>query len=1093
MLKRIFFLIAIVFSANLVVLGQVTTSAMGGFVKSAAGEPLVGATVTATHVPTGSVHTTVARTNGRFDISNMTPGGPYTISVSFVGYQTFVRNDVYLALGENSKQDFQLGGNAVELTSVVVAATRAAAAQGKGGMETTIGRDKMTNMPTVSRNITDYLRATPQAKLGTTEGSITIAGQNNRYNAFYVDGAVNNDVFGLAASGTNGGQANVAPISMDAIDQIQVVISPFDASLGNFTGGGINAITRSGTNTVTGSAYYLFRNEKLAGKTPTGPKENAVKFPPFKNQTYGFRIGGPIVKNKIFFFLNGEMQRDNRPQPFQVSNYRGNTNEAGLNALADYLRNTYGYDPGGFANNAETVKADRIVAKLDFNLNPKNRLSVSYRYNNGERYNATSSSSSTINFYNDGYLFPSTSHSASAELKTSLKRGASNKLLVTYTNVKDDRGPQGGAFPRVSITDGSGSIIFGPDNSSTINLLTQKNYTLFDVYKIPLGKHGLSVGTDNELNDVYNAFIQNTFGNYAYASLADFYNNAKPSTYQVGYSLIDNKTDETTAAAAAFKTLKLGFFVNDEIKVNDKLTLNLGVRGDYFSFLTTPLTDDVTNNVSLPVFEANYDMQGARSGQKPKIPVSISPRFGFIYKMPEEKLTLRGGVGLFTGRVPLVWPGGIYNSNGISVGGFSANANQNANLLNTIRFRADPYNQWRPSDFPGFSTTAKGALNLISKEFKLPKLFRISLAADKQLGKGWTATIEGLFNKNINEIYYTNFNIAPPTLTSVAPGSHTVYNATNTLVIPGFAANPYDNGVLLRNATGSKGYSYNFSGTIDKRFASNWSVTVSYSYGASVVVHEQTSSVNYSQWRFVESVNGRNFLGRSISDFDQGHRIFAYASKKFEYWQKKLATTISLVYNGQSGQPFSYVYGTNGVVRDAAQSGGFSSDLVYVPTSTEVNSMTFLSNTVNGVTYTQADQRAAFDAFISGNKYLNKSRGTFADRNADRLPFQHVIDLKLAEDVNFKIAGKTYQFQITYDIFNFTNMLNRAWGKTYFLLNDQYRLLEFGGYVSTTNLTPQYRFNPTLAQPQSIANISTSSAPSFSPRWTSQLGIRFNF
>lgn len=1086
-LRKVLYLI-LIFSIPVFTIAQVTSSSMNGFVKGTGNQFLTGATITAIHMPTGTKYTTQTSTGGKFDFTNLNPGGPYSVVVTYVNYSKITRDDVYLTLGENSRQDFQLSTQATELTTVTVAGNKNQR-QGKGGTETNIGRDRMANLPSVNRNITDFLRAVPQAKLATTEGSISIAGQNNRYNAFYIDGALNNDVFGLAASGTNGGQANIAPISIDAIDQVQVVISPYDVSLGGFTGGGINAITRSGTNTITGSAYYLFRNEQLSGKTPTGIKSNATRFGAFENKTYGFRVGGPIIKNKLFYFLNAELQRDQRPQPFDTSKYGGATKGPALLSLSDYLKNTYKYDAGGFIDNPEQVKANRIVGKLDWNINEKNKLSISYRYNKGERYNTSTSSTSTINFYNDGYIFPTKTNSASIELRSTISKATSNRLLLTYANVIDDRSPLGQHFPRVSITDGAGTIVFGSENSSTINLLTQKNYSLFDVLRYNAGKHSFYFGTDDELNNAYNAFIQNTYGNYQYNNLKDFYDNSKPRQYQVGYPLIDNISNETTAAAAKFKTLKLGVFAGDDYKPTDNLTLDYGIRVDYFTFITDPATDKFTNDSALSKFGRYYNLKGARSGLKPTIPVSLSPRIGITYRIPEENITIRGGVGLFTGRIPLVWPGGIYNNNGINQGSFTASSSQNPAALDIIRFRSDPNNQYRAQDV-NISLT-KGPLNLISKEFKLPKIFRTSLAVEKSLGNGWTTTVEGLFSKNINETYYTNLNILPPTLMSKGPGSHNVYNAPNTIPITANGRNPYDNAVLLSNAEGiSKGYSYNLTFTIDKRFSKGFALNANYGYGDAVVVHEPTSSVNYSQWRFMETANGRNFIQRSVSDFSPGHRIFAYVSKKFSYVHDYLATTVSLVYTGQSGALFSYVYGTNSVIRDADASGGFSSDLVYIPTSADVSTMVLLDPGANS-TNTQAAQRAALNQFIANNKYLSSHRGQFTERNGDRLPFTHIIDLKIAQDFNIKVGGQRYQFQVTYDVFNFTNMLNRDWGRNYFLSNDQFRLLEFASY--TPDLTPQYRFSQTLAQPQSINNISTSSAPSFSPRWTSQLGLRINF
>jgi outer membrane receptor for ferrienterochelin and colicin len=1079
-----------VFSIGQVLHAQVTTSGMTGFVRGENNEPLVGATVTVTHIPTGSVYRTITQSGGKFDLGNMNPGGPYTINVSFVNYQTFVKSDIFLALGETATEDVSLSTRTNELTTVVVAATRG---QSRGGVESSISREKVANLPTVGRNITDLLRTVPQAKLDRrNEGAIAIAGQNNRYNAFYIDGALNNDVFGLAASGTNGGQANIPPISIDAIDQIQVSISPWDASLSGFTGGGINAITRSGTNSLSGSLYFLYRNQDLSGKTPTGLKSAATKLPDFNDKTIGFRVGGPIIPNKLFYFINGEIVRFQRPQVFDPSRYSGNTSYAGLLALADTLRNKYGYEPGGFESNPETVEANRVVAKFDWNASSAHRVSFTYRFNDGERVNTSSSSASTINFFNNGYVFPTTSHTFTGELRSNFNRGLSNRLLVTYADVSDNRDPITSPFPRVSINDGSGRIIFGPDNNSTVNLLAQKNFNLLNIVRFNSGKHSFSFGTDNELNNVYNAFISNVFGNYTYSSLADFYNNAKPLSYSAGYSLLDAKDqgEANLKAAAQFKTLRLGLFFNDELRTSENLTLNFGIRADYFTFVDRPAEDSFTNAVAIPKFAQFYDLQGARSGLKPRFPISISPRLGFTYRVPDEKIVVRGGVGIFTGRVPLVWPGGIYNNNGINQGSFTASSSQNPNALNTIRFRPDPNNQWRASDVG--ITLSKGGLNLISKEFRLPKIIRASLGFDKQLGAGWSTTIEGFVTKNMNEIFYTNVNILPPVGVSVGPGSRNVYPAPNTIPLTSTGGNPYDNAILLRNLEGKKGFSYNFTFSIDKRFQRGFSVNALYNYGESVVVHEQTSSINLSQWRFMESVNGRNFLGRSVSDFSPGHRVMVFASKKFSYLKNRLATTISAVYTGESGAPFSYVYGNNTMVRDDANS-TVSNDLIYVPTAADIQTMTFLTNTVNGVAYTAAQQRASLEQFITENKYLNSRRGQFSERNADRMPFTHIVDLRVAQDFNLKVGAKNVQFQITYDIFNFTNMLNRDWGRTYFLSNDQLAAISFAGYVSATNFTPQYRFNPTLAQPGKTANISTSTAPSFSPRWTSQLGIRFNF
>ncbi len=1079
-IKKIFPLFIALMAISIISMSQVTTSSMNGTVKTLSGADLAGASITAIHTPTGTVYSTTTGKGGIYYISNMNPGGPYTLSVSFVGYKALTREGLNLSLGETLNEDFQLLETAENLTEVVVS-TKALQTSGKGGTETSIGRDKIANLPTVGRNISDFLRFVPQAKVDAF-GGVSIAGQNNRYNSFYIDGAVNNDVFGLSASGTNGGQAGISPISIDAIDQFQVVIAPYDASLGNFTGGGINAITRSGTNNLSGSVYYFFRNEKFSGKTPGVDKSVATKLADFTNRTIGFRVGGAIIKNKMFFFLSGEVQRDKRPQPFDFSTYNGASNQAAIDALANTLKTTYGYDPGGYLDNPETIEANKIAAKIDWNISQKHKLSFSYRYNDGFRNNTSRSSNSTINFFNNGVLFPSTTHSGSLELNSKFNNNVNNKLLITMTSVVDDRGAIGDNFPRVSITDGTGGrIIFGTEEFSTGNYLKQNNIALFDVFKYYKGKHILSIGTDNEISKSTNIFIRQNYGSFVYSDLATFMSGGLAQTYNRTYSLLDpigTTGDASVNAAAKFNTLRLGFFVGDEIKVNNRLTVTLGLRADNTKFITTPKTDQFFNDSALSKFAAYHDMKGARSGQITSPKWSLNPRLGFVFKIPEESLVIRGGMGLFTGRVPLVWPGGVYNNNGISLAGITRS---------NVAFRANPAGQYVASDFGITVPVPSGQVDLIAKDFRMNKIFRLSMAVDKQLGKRWKLTIEGIVTKNINEIDYDRVDVLPANLKSVGIDVRDVHSLTgnNAAQIPVRAngSNPYAGGVyLLSNSTGKKGYSYTFTASIDKSWNNNWAVNANYSFGNSIVINEGTSSQNNSQWRFMETVNGRNKLGLSTSDYDMGHRINAYVAKKFTYLNKKLATTISFVYNGQSGNPYSYVL-NRGMIRDLDNNE--TNDLIYIPTQTQLASMVFVTNG----TLTPQQQKDNFDAFIESDKYLKKHRGQYAERNGARTPFTHVVDFKLLQDLNLKLGSKTYQLQITYDIFNFTNFISRDAGKQYFVTNDQFTILEMSGYVSATNLTPQYKF--TRPTNNNVYNISDGVFNS--SRWSSQLGIRLSF
>jgi hypothetical protein len=1070
---------------------QNTTGSISGSVKADNGEVLVGATISVLHIPTGTVYNAQSRKTGFFDVSNVQPGGPYAVTISYVNYQSEKREDIYVSLGEALRLDIILSSKIDKLKDVTVSTTkRGLDLSVRGGTQTIIGRDKIDNLPTVGRNVQDFLRFNPTVKFTGNQSDlagVSIAGQNNRFNSFYIDGAVNNDQFGLSASGTNGGQAGVGPISIDAVDQFQVMISPFDASIGNFTGGGINATSKGGTNTVSGTVYSFTQNQDLTGKTPTGAKELATKLNPFTAKTTGASIGGALVKNKLFYFVNFESIENERPQPFDISGYRGASGKAEIDRLVDFVKTKYGYEVGGYQDNAASTSAKRLATKIDWNINPMNKFSLSYRYNETSTLATSATSSSRVNFFNNGILYPNKTNSLSAELKSAFKNGASNKMLFTYTGVVDDRSQIGDPFPRVTIVDGSGQIVFGSEEFSTSNLLKQTNWNFLDFYKFNVNKHAFTVGVDLELSKSYNVFIRQNFGSYRFASLNDFLTEKAPIEYFRSFSNIDQTTGDNTKAAASFYTGRASAFINDEIRYSNNFTVNYGIRADYTKFLSTPLEDKYFNFFTPQI----YDFNDARSGAIPDPKVSISPRVGFTYKIPEENLTIRGGLGMFTGRVPLVWPGGVFNNNGLSVGGIAI---RDTGFIrrNGIIFRPSPTGQYAPGDLGLTTSSARGEMNLISKNFNLPKLFRASLAVDKKLRNNWSITVEGSLSKNINEIYYRRLDIEKPVGRLTGPDNRYIYNNARQLTWPsggGVAVGssaPYTGVFLLENQPYYRrsGFAYNFTASVDKSWSDGFSFNVFYTYGSSFVTHEPTSSQNSSQWRFMETINGRNDVQRSRSDFDLGHRVSAFVAKKFTYAKGALASTISLVYNGQSGNPFSYVY-SNGPVRDWG--GTESNDLIFVPTADQIKSMTFVSNSTFPLSVTQ--QAQALEDYISKDKYLNSRRGQYAERNGARLPFTNIVDVKFLQDFNVKISNKKYQFQLTYDVFNFTNMLNRNWGRTYFMTNDQFAIIRYQGANGST--TPSYSFAP--VRDNTPWGISSSVQPSFSARWTSQLGLRFKF
>ena len=891
----------------------------------------------------------------------------------------------------------------------------------------------------------------------------------------------------MSASGTNGGQTGVGPISIDAVDQFQVMVSPFDASIGNFTGGGINATTKGGTNKVTGTVYSFTQNQNLTGKTPTGAKELATKLNPFSAKTMGGSVGGALVKNKLFYFVNFESIENERPQPFDISGYRGTSGKADIDKLVDFVKTKYGYDVGGYQDNAASTSAKRLATKLDWNINPMNKFSLSYRYNETSTFATSSSSSSRVNFYNNGVLYPNKTNSLSAELKTAFKNGSSNKMLFTYTDVTDDRNPIGDKFPRVTILDGAvGQMIFGSEEFSTANLLKQTNWNFLDFYKFNVNKHAFTVGVDYELSKSYNVFIRQNFGSYQFGSLNDFLTEKAPIRYDRSFALLDQTTGDNTKSAASFYTGRGSAFINDEIRYSDNLTVNYGIRADYTKFLSTPLEDAYFNFNTVRL----YDFNGARSGSIPDPKISISPRVGFTYKMPEENMTFRGGLGMFTGRVPLVWPGGVFNNNGQSVGGIAITSAADIAKYG-ITFRPNPLGQYTAADLGLSTAAAKGQMDLVSTDFRLPKIIRASLAIDKKLKDNWSITVEGSLSKNINEIYYRRLDINKPIGRLSGPDNRLIYDLKRIGYPAGSGitagSNPYTGVFLLENQRyyGRTGYAYNFTASIDKSWTDGFSFNAFYTYGSSFVTHEPTSSQNNSQWRYMETVNGRNDVQRSRSDFDLGHRVSAFIAKKFTYAKGALASTISLVYNGQSGNPFSYVYAT-GPVRDQGTSE--SNDLIFIPTADQIKAMTFVTSSPS-FPLSPAQQAAALEDYIAQDNYLSKNRGKYAERNGARLPFTNIIDVKFLQDFNVKIYNKKYQFQLTYDVFNFTNMLNRNWGRTYFMSNDQTSIIKYQGATGST--VPSYSFSP--VRDNTPWGISSSTTPSYSARWVSQIGLRFKF
>lgn len=1055
-----------------------TTSGMNGRVYTSDNETLPGATVVVLDMPTGTQFGTVTDGNGYYRIPNMNVGGPYQVTVSFVGYQPFVKGDIFLTLGQTLKLDVKLSESAITLSDVEVVASRNDIFDGnRTGAETYVSNAEIAKLPTLSRSIGDFVRLTPQANVTGGTGAITVAGINNRYNAISFDGAVNNDVFGLAASGTNGGQTGANPISLDAIDQFQIVIAPYDVRQGGFAGASINAVTRRGTNEFEGSVYGLYRNQSLAGKTPGKDIDTRTKLDEFTAKTYGVRVGGPIIKNKLFFFFNAEFQRDETPQPFDFTTYKGLSTQADLDAFAAKLA-TYGYDAGGYLNNARELNSDKFLVRFDYNISKNHKLTLRHSYTKGESIGANRSSNSTINFYNNGVYFPSTTNSTALELKSNWNT-MSNNLIFGYTAVRDQRDPMGGKFPYLQIFDGDGTIYAGSEPFSTGNQLDQDILTINNNFSIYSGAHTVTFGINVEYGKTYNLFMRQAFGQYRFNSLSDFMTGAQAVRYDRGYSLVDNIVGDGSAAAADFRTLQYGFYVQDEWQINDNFKVTAGLRFDIPQYLDQPnaggrqaIWDGFNDTTVAKIESYGYDLQGARVGEMPKSYLSINPRFGFNWDVYGDQTTqLRGGIGVFTSRLPLVWPGGSYTNNGLTVGGVIYNG--------AVDFRHEWDNQYTATDFGQADAIPSGQIDLFVEDFKNPQVLRTSLGVDHKLPWwGLVGTLEGIYTKNLVNVNYYNVNQAPANGTTVDNGpDHRPY-------YPGSRIEGVYSRIMLGTNT-SEGYTYNFTAQVSKPLAKGLSGTLAYTFGRAKALNDGTSSQNSSQWRYMETVRGLNHLDLSYSDFDMGSRILAFVSYRLEY-ANNFATTLSLVYNGQSGQRFSYVYNDNsGRLNNERENAG---NLIWIPaTQSQINLVDVLDDNGNVAT-SAATQWANLNSFIDSDKYLSEHRGEYAERNGTRLPFESVVDLKLVQDFYMNVSGKKHTLQLTFDIFNFTNLLNPEWGIRRYITNDAYQLIKFTGVDGDGKAMFNYTGTGDVEDIYNVSDVGI-----YGSRWTGQIGIRYLF
>jgi len=1005
----------------------VTTGAVSGFVTDTAGNGIVGAQVEIRNRETGFTVRTISREGGRYSAQGLAIGGPYTVTARRLGFQPLSRDGLIVELGESTKQDLVLVQQTAVLSTVQVTSTMdAIISPSRTGTGATISDSALRRMPLLNRDFAEIVRTVPQ--VSTTTGFLSGGGVNLRQNLIQIDGAVSSDPFGLGTTGQPGGQANAKSIPVDAVKEYQVLLSPFDVRQGNFGGLLINAVTKSGTNQLHGSIYGYTRDQKLT--------RSQEYLDDFTRQIYGGTIGGPIIRDKLFFFGSAEIQRQRQPASGSFIGASDQfISEATIDQVSSILSTKYGLtDPGSGAQIPIRNPNRNYFARIDAVLPLRTRLVLRHNHAGADRTNFSRGDATAVNpqftLTSNSYLFSSKTNSSVAEFLTNLSSGIYNELLFNYTTIKDFRTvpvqfPQItiNGVPRSDVTTGTARIVAGTEASSQGNSLDQRTFELTDNVTIPLGSHALTLGTKNQFYKSINLFSNNRLGNWTFANI-DALNNGVATSYIISAPA---PTDPYNGLAT-LKANQYAVYLEDLWTVSPRLTLRGGIRYDKPDFRTLP-----------PENDSVFSQYGRHTSQLPENG-QFSPRFGFNWDVTgDARNQIRGGIGSFSGAVPFVYLSNAFGSSGLS--GYSSLTCNNSTITNTstASFRIPTFNAQnianpptsclegtRPNGtvVPGAAIAgpaAGAAVATIDPDFKLPKYLKGTLAYDRRFGNGMVATLEGLYSRSQDNAFYQN-------LALVGPQGEDAFGRVLYGTFSATGATPRTKGQRQQvlDVTNSSGdYTWSITSQLRKTFTNNFEGAASYTYQQARDVVSVTSSTQGSNFRYQRSVSGRlDDMSVTRSKYDQPHRISLTGSYRTP-WR----TDLTVIYSGNSGAPIDYVYGSpGGTLGDLNADGQTQNDLIYVPTDArDPNQMLFTGfNGTPAQQATAAQQAAAFDEFISSLECLQEARGTILKRNACRNPWINDVSVSIAQS----LSPIRYQnAQLRLDIFNFLNLLNKDWGE----------------------------------------------------------------
>lgn len=1023
---------------------QVTTSAMTGYVMDDTSQPLPGANVLATHSPSGTVYGVITRDDGGYTIPNMRVGGPYMLEVSFVGYEKKTLEGIYLKLGEKQRLDVTLKASSMELGEVEVVATGASVINSdRTGAATFITSNQIRNMPTITRSAADMTRLNPMAAEG---GSF--AGRNDQYNNYSLDGAIFNNPFGLDAA-TPGGQADAQPVSLDALEQITVAIAPFDVSQAGFTGASIDAVTKSGTNEFNGTIFGYFRNKNMLG---VKVEDTEVTRGDLSSLQTGFSLGGPIIKNKLFFFANFELERRSDLGSYFLADREGldganvsRVSAADLEFVSDLLRDTYGYETGSYENYKHNTDNQKAILKFDLNLGQNHKLTATFNYLDAYKDKPAHPSAigrrgpdfQTLQFENSGYRINNDILGGILEFKSIFGNKYANNFKAGLTSFRDSRDPFSTPFPVLNIgKDGVRYIVAGHEPFSIHNRLDQDVLQISDNFNIYLKGHTLTLGGSLEKFSFDNSFNLNAYGGTFGPDIdiaAVESTVTSPEFAQLvtdAQTTFDNNNANDTWALAETNMGQLAFYFQDEWAVTDQFSVTLGLRADIPLYFDTEekIQENIDRNCCYDPSIVYYDEGGAAvTFDHTVLPESKplwSPRFGFNYDIHGDQMAqLRGGTGLFTGRFPFVWVG-----------------NQVANPNFFFYCVTDP-------------------------DFKYPQVWRTNLGYDRKFGNGYTFTMDLIYTKDLQAMMVRNYGIKPPTGTLAGVGSRPIYTLEDRALVFGAPTNAY----VFTNT--SLGYSINTAFQIRKDYASNFSWMVAYNYLDSkdaASIDAEISSDAYD--RNPANVVHSNTPVLAPSLYGNKHRFVGSLYKKFTYG-KSWATHIAVFAEFAQGGRYSYTYSG-----DINNDGSALNDLMYIPTVGELDLMNFVDNP--GATADQ--QREAFNAYIEQDDYLSSHRGEIAEKYGAVSPWYSRIDMRITQEFGLSNGSN---IQLSLDILNFGNLLNSNWGVREIATTTG--LAQPIG-VSVSNGVPSYSFD--TAQTTAIFNDF-----SLNSRWQAQVGLRYNF